>query len=131
MTGIVWLERLAVELLHAESLADHGGLPGLRDEGLFESALARPRNLSAYEGVEDVFELAACYGVALAKNHPFDDGNKRVGFIAALTFALLNGWLVVSDQGEAAAAMLAVAASELDQPGFAGWLRGHGRQGSR
>jgi len=125
MTDIIWLDRLAVELLHAESIGEHGGLPGLRDEGLFESALARPLNLHAYEGVEDVFALAACYGVALAKNHPFNDGNKRIGFIAALTFALVNGWLVVAEQAEAAAMMLDVAASETGQAGFAMWLRDH------
>ncbi len=125
MTEIIWLDRLAVELLHAESIAEHGGLPGLRDEGLFESALARPRNLHAYEAVTDVFALAACDGVALAKNHPFNDGNKRIGFIAALAFALVNGWLVVAGQAEAAAMMLDVAASETGQEGFAAWLRDH------
>jgi death on curing protein len=125
MSDIVWLDRLTVELLHAESIGEHGGLPGLRDEGLFESALARPRNLHAYEGVEDIFALAACYGVTLAKNHPFNDGNKRIGFIAALTFALVNGWLVVADQAHAAAMMLDVAASETGQAGFSAWLREH------
>ena len=125
MTEIVWLDRLTVELLHAESIGEHGGLPGLRDEGLFESALARPQNLHAYEGVEDIFAFAACYGVALAKNHPFNDGNKRIGFIAALTFALVNGWLVLADPAEAAAMMLDVAASETGQTGFAAWLRDH------
>lgn len=125
MSDIVWLARRAVELLHAESLAEHGGLPGLRDEGLLESALARPLNLHAYEDVSDIFALAACYGVALAKNHPFNDGNKRVAFIAALTFALVNGWLVVAEQAEAAAVMLDVAAGETGQTGLAAWLRDH------
>ena len=125
MTGIVWLDRRSVELLHGESLAEHGGLSGLRDDGLLESALARPLNLHAYEDVSDVFALAACYGVALAKNHPFNDGNKRIAFIAALTFALLNGWLIVADQAEAAAVMLGIAAGDLGQPEFAAWLRNH------
>ncbi len=125
MSDIIWLDRLAVDLLHAESIGEHGGLPGRRDQGLFESALARPQNLHAYEGISDVFALAACYGVALAKNHPFTDGNKRIGFIAALTFALVNGWLIVADQAEAAAVMLDVAASETGQAGFAAWLREH------
>jgi death on curing protein len=123
-----WLRREAIEFLHAESLREHGGLPGLRDEGLLEGALARPRNLHAYEGVTDVFALAACYGVALAKNHPFNDGNKRIAFIATLSFALLHGWLVVADQGEAAAAMLDVAAGAIGQDGFAAWLRDHARR---
>jgi death-on-curing protein len=125
VSDIIWLDRLAVELLHAKSIGEHGGLPGLRDDGLFESALARPRNLHASEGVTDVFALAACYGVALAKNHLFNDGNKRVGFISALTFALVNGWLIVADQAQAAAVMLDVAASETGQAGFASWLRDH------
>ena len=125
MTAIVWLERQALELLHAEAIADHGGLPGLRDEGLLESALARPKNLHAYEGVTDIPSLAACHGVAIAKNHPFNDGNKRVAFIASLAFALVNGWLVVAEQAEAAAVMLAVAAGEIDQAELTVWLRDH------
>lgn len=125
MTVIVWLEREAVELLHGESLAEHGGLPGLRDEGLLESALARPQNLHAYEDVSDIFALAACYGVALAKNHPFNDGNKRIAFVASLAFALVNGWLVVADQADAAATMLDVAAGDAEQAELATWLRDH------
>lgn len=123
MSEIVWLERLAVELLHAESLADHGGIAGLRDEGLLESALARPINLNAYEGVTDICALAGCYAVALAKNHPFLDGNKRAAFVAALVFAQRNGLRIVADQAEAAAAMLAVAEGEMTQEEFAEWLR--------
>jgi death-on-curing protein len=125
VSGIVWLERQAIELLHAESLADHGGLPGLRDEGLLESALARPRNLHAYEDVTDVPSLAACYGVALAKNHPFNDGNKRIAFIAAVLFAELNGFRVLADQADAAAVMLAVADGHLGQDELATWIREH------
>jgi death-on-curing protein len=127
MSEIVWLARTSVELLHAESIAEHGGLPGLRDEGLLESALARPQNLHAYEDVSDIFALAACYGVALAKNHPFNDGNKRIAFIAALTFALVNGWRVVADQAEAAAVMLDVAGGTIGQPELTAWVRSHAR----
>ena len=122
-SGIVWLERLAVELLHAESIADHGGMPDLRDEALLESALARPRNLHGSEGVTDVLTLAACYAVAIARNHPFLDGNKRAAFVAALVFAQQNGFRVVADQAEAAAAMLSVATGEMGQDEFAAWLR--------
>jgi len=125
MTALVWLERTAIELLHAESLAEHGGLPGLRDEGLFESALARPQNVHAYEDVSDVLELAAWYGVALAKNHPFNDGNKRIAFIAALVFAGVNGFRIVADQADAAMIMMAVAEGTAAQPQFAAWLRRH------
>ena len=123
MTDIVWLERLTVELLHAESLSDHGGIAGLRDQTLLESALFRPRNLHGYEDVTDIHDLAASYAVAIANNHPFLDGNKRAGFIAALVFAQRNGVRIVADQAEAAAAMLAVAAGEMTRGEFAEWLR--------
>ena len=126
MTTPVWLDRSAIELLHAESLAAHGGLSGLRDEGLFESALARPQNVHAYQGVTDIFELAGWYGVALAKNHPFNDGNKRIAFISALVFAGLNGFRIVADQADAAMIMMAVADGSATQPHLAAWLRRHG-----
>jgi death on curing protein len=117
-----WIDRRALELLHDESLAEHGGAVGLRDEGLLESALARPMNLAAY-GDPDVAALAAAYGVGLAKNHPFVDGNKRAAFLAVGLFAALNGWRLVTTQADATLTMLAVAAGSLDEPAFASWLR--------
>ena len=119
-----WVHRRALELLHDESIAEHGGLPGLRDEGLLESALARPLNLAAY-GEPDVTELAASYGVGLAKNHAFVDGNKRVAFLAVGLFLALNGQRLVATQAEATLAMLDVAAGTLDEAAFAQWLREH------
>ena len=119
-----WVHRRALELLHDESIAEHGGLPGLRDEGLLESALARPLNLAAY-GKPDLAELAASYGVGLAKNHAFSDGNKRVAFLAVGLFLGLNGQRLVSTQAEATLTMLAVAAGTLDEAAFAQWLREH------
>ena len=119
-----WVHRRALELLHDESIAEHGGLPGLRDEGLLESALARPLNLAAY-GEPDVAELAASYGVGLAKNHAFVDGNKRVAFLAVGLFLALNGQRLVATQAEATLAMLDVAAGTLDEAAFAQWLREH------
>ena len=119
-----WVHRRALELLHDESIAEHGGLPGLRDEGLLESALARPLNLAAY-GKPDLAELAASYGVGLAKNHAFADGNKRVAFLAVGLFLGLNGQRLVSTQAEATLTMLAVAAGTLDEAAFAQWLREH------
>ena len=86
MSEPVWVLRDVLELLHSESIAEHGGAEGLRDEGLFESALARPRNLFAYENVDDPARLAAAYAYGLAKNHAFVDGNKRVAFIACGLF---------------------------------------------
>ncbi len=117
-----WIDKQALLLLHGESLAVHGGLAGLRDEGLLESALARPLNLAAY-GLPDIAELAAAYGVGLAKNHPFVDGNKRAAFLAVGLFLALNGYRLTANQVSATQAMLAVAAGEMDEPAFASWLR--------
>ncbi|RZU02355.1 type II toxin-antitoxin system death-on-curing family toxin [Rivibacter subsaxonicus] len=119
-----WIDRRALELLHDESIAEHGGAAGVRDEGLFESALARPLNLAAY-GDPDLAELAAAYGVGLAKNHAFVDGNKRVAFLAVGLFLAINGHRLVASQAEATLTMLAVAAGSLDEPAFAQWLREH------
>lgn len=119
-----WISRQALELLHGESLAEHGGAPGLRDEGLLESALARPINLAAYEE-PDVAALAACYGVALAKNHAFVDGNKRAAFLSVGLFLALNGYRLKATQVEATLTMLSVAASEIDEERFAEWIRTH------
>jgi death-on-curing protein len=121
-----WLDRRALELLHDESIAEHGGAPGLRDEGLLESALARPLDLAAY-GAPDHAALAAAYGVGLAKNHAFVDGNKRVAFLSVGLFLALNGYRLQATQAEATLTMLAVAAGSLDEAGFAAWLRGHVR----
>ena len=121
-----WVDRQALVLLHDESLAEHGGAPGLRDPGLLESALSRPLNLAAY-GSPDVFELAAAYGVGLAKNHPFVDGNKRAAFLALGLFLALNGHRLAATQAEATLTMLAVAAGELTEPALAQWLREHTR----
>ena len=119
-----WISRQALELLHGESLAEHGGAPGLRDEGLLESALARPINLAAYEE-PDVAALAACYGVGLAKNHAFVDGNKRAAFLSVGLFLALNGYRLKATQVEATLTMLSVAASEIDEERFAKWIRTH------
>ncbi|MDP1652494.1 MAG: type II toxin-antitoxin system death-on-curing family toxin [Rhodocyclaceae bacterium] len=119
-----WIDRQALLLLHDESLAEHGGAPGLRDEGLLDSALARPLNLVAY-GDPDFANLAAAYGVGLAKNHAFIDGNKRAAFLAVGLFLLLNGYRLAAGQAEATVVMLDVAAGDLDEASFAAWLRTH------
>ena len=119
-----WIDRRALLLLHDESIAEHGGASGIRDEGLLDSALARPLNLVAY-GSPDWAELAASYGVGLAKNHPFVDGNKRAAFLAVGLFLALNGRRLVATQAEATMTMLAVAAGSVDEPAFAAWLRSH------
>ena len=119
-----WIDRRALELLHDESLATHGGAGGLRDEGLFESALARPLNLAAH-GRPEVWDLAAAYGVGLAKNHAFVDGNKRAAFLAVGMFLALNGYRLTAPQADATLTMLAVAAGQMDEATFARWLRQH------
>lgn len=120
----VWIDEAVLRAVHEEQLAEHGGASGTRDEGLFESALARPRNLVAY-GKPDVAELAAAYGCGLAKNHPFIDGNKRTAFVAVELFLILNGFNLVAEDADCVLTMLAVAAGELDEPGFAAWIRSH------
>ena len=125
MTSVArWIDKQALLLLHGESLAEHGGMAGLRDEGLLESALARPINLATY-GSPDLADLAAAYAFGLAKNHPVVDGNKRAAFLAVGLFLFLNGYRLRTDQTSATHAMLAVAAGEIDEAAFARWLRAH------
>ncbi len=119
-----WIDRRLLVILHDESLAAHGGASGLRDEGLLESALARPLNLVAY-GDPDVCELAAAYGVGLAKNHAFVDGNKRVAFLAVGLFLRLNAHRLKASQADATVTMFGVAAGEINEAEFAQWLRTH------
>ena len=117
-----WIDKRVLLLLHDESLAEHGGASGLRDEGLLDSALARPLNLAVYEK-PDVAALAASYAVGLAKNHAFVDGNKRAGFLAAGLFLHLNGRRLFASQPDATVTMLAVASGEMDEPTLADWIR--------
>jgi death on curing protein len=120
-----WIDKQALLLLHGESLAEHGGAAGLRDEGLLDSALARAQNLAAY-GEPDSAELAAAYGFGLAKNHAFVDGNKRAAFLAVGLFLALNGYRLTATQADATLTMLALAASEIDEASFARWIRERG-----
>lgn len=117
-----WVNRHALLLLHAESLAEHGGAAGLRDAGLLDSALARAQNLAAY-GTPDYAQLAAAYGFGLAKNHAFVDGNKRAAFLATGLFLALNGYRLTATQADATLTVLALAAGEIDEPAFVNWIR--------
>mgnify|MGYP003597172495 FL=1 len=117
-----WISKQALLLLHAESLAEHGGGQGLRDEGLLDSALTRPQNLAAY-GNPDHAALAASYGLGPAKNHAFVDGNKRAALLATGLFLYLNGWRLTASQADTTLAMLSLAAGELSEDDFAAWLR--------
>lgn len=129
MTEPRWIAREALIQLHGESIATFGGSLGLRDEALLESALARPRNLFAYEPDADIARLAACYGVAIAKNHPFVDGNKRAAFLALGVFLMLNGFRLVADQAAATLMMLSVAAGAASEDDLTDWLQRHIRPG--
>ena len=119
-----WVDKRALLLLHDESLAEHGGATGIRDEGLLDSALARPLNLDAY-GKPDFAHLAAAYEIGLAKNHGFVDGNKRAAFLATGLFLYLNGYRLQVSQADATLTMYAVAAGEMDEATFTDWLRQH------
>jgi death-on-curing protein len=117
-----WLDTASLLLLHSESIADHGGSDGVRDPGLLESALARPRNLLAY-GTPDLAELAAAYAYGLARNHPFVDGNKRAALLAIGVFLGLNGHRLTASQPDAVLTMLALAAGDLDEADLAACIR--------
>jgi len=118
----VWLSRQIIVAIHDEQLAEHGGAVGIRDEGLLDSALARPLNRAGY-GNPDVAELAALYALGIARNHPFVDGNKRTAFAAMVLFLSLNGMPLVADEAEAAITMLRMAAGELSDDEFIAWVR--------
>ena len=117
-----WIDKGALVLLHDESLAEHGGRAGLRDEGLLDSALNKPLNLLAY-GEPDFADLAASYASGLAKNHPFVDGNKRAAFLAVGMFLYLNGYRLQTSQADATLTVLGLAAGEISECDFATWLR--------
>jgi death on curing protein len=120
---MIWLTKDMVEVFHRESIVHFGGGDGIRDEGLLLSALARPENVHAYEPDADVFILAATYCAGIVKNHPFIDGNKRTGTLAAIAFLALNDVEVDFEEPEVAAMIIGLAASEVSTDALAGWLR--------
>jgi death-on-curing protein len=122
MSEPFWLTRQIIIAIHDEQLAIHGGASGLRDEGLLESALDRPRNKWSYENAE-LPELAAAYAFAIARNHPFVDGNKRTSLLALYTFLGVNGIDFDVPEADAAAMILSLAAGEADEFGLTRWIR--------
>jgi len=122
MNQPVWLDRTDCLALHEMVLAQHGGLAGVRDEGLLESALAKPRNVLVY-GSSALADLAASYAAGIILNHPFLDGNKRTGFMMAATFLELNGLVFTATEESVVEKTLALAASELKESGYASWLK--------
>jgi len=109
-------------MLHEQSLAEFGGPAGVRDEGLLDSALGKPQNLFAY-GKPTLFQLAASYAFGIVRNHPFVDGNKRAGFVAAVLFLELNGYKFQAMEVDAALRTFALAAGEMTEAAYAEWLR--------
>lgn len=122
MSEPFWLTRRIIIAIHDEQLAIHGGASGLRDEGMLESALDRPRNKWSYESA-DLPELAAAYAFGIARNHPFVDGNKRTSLLALYTFLGVNGVDFLVPEAEAAAIILSLAAGEVSEESLARWIR--------
>ena len=123
----IWVDSADVTAYHAELIAQHGGSAGMRDRGLLESALARPPNLAAY-GEPTVFDLAAAYAFGIAKNHPFVDGNKRVAFVASVTFLELNAWQFAATEEQAALAFLELAGGRMTEREVSRWLEANSRK---
>ncbi len=116
-----WVLLDVIKAAHQAQLEEHGGSPGTRDEGALLSALARPENLFAYE-TPSIFELATAYASGIVRNHPFIDGNKRTGFLAAFIFLRINGYLLQAPEAEAVVMTLGLASREVDEKGYARWL---------
>lgn len=121
----IWVADSVVLAIHEAQLAEHGGIAGLRDEGLLSSALARPLNLEAYGDDPDAALLAAAYAFGISRNHPFLDGNKRTAFVVMELFLDLNGWTLEADDTDCISTMMALAAGDLSEKALAKWLREH------
>jgi death-on-curing protein len=124
----VWVLEEVVLALHDTLLAEFGGLGGVRDLGLLRSAMGRPKNLYAYEK-PTVFDLAAAYAFGIVRNHPFNDGNKRTGFVAAVLFLEANGYNFAATEIDATITTLAFAAKEIGEPEYAAWLKRNSQKG--
>ncbi len=127
----LWIEERDAFAIHDRLLAAHGGAPGLRDAGLLQSALARPLQHHAYADSADVVEMAALYTAGMVRNHPFVDGNKRVGFVVGILFLELNGFRFMASEEDATQAVLGLAAGTLDEAAFAAWLRANSKRTRR
>ncbi len=123
----IWIRRDLLVVIHERLLAEHGGAPGIRDHGLLESALARPQQIFAYQKA-DLAELAAAYANGILRNHPFVDGNKRTGFMAAYLFLARNGLFLGVAECDVVNIVLDLAGSRISEEAFADWLRQNGRR---
>ena len=122
MDSVKWLSKEAVLAFHARQLAEHGGSEGIRDSGLLESALQRPKNKAAY-GAPDLFDLAAAYAYGIARNHPFVDGNKRTALVASRTFLLINGFQITANKEDRLRTFLSLADGSMGEDALAAWFR--------
>jgi death-on-curing protein len=120
-----WLTRIVVDAIHDDQLREHGGLTGIRDEHGLEAALARPRQKWHYTDQTDVPMLAAAYAFGLVQNHPYRDGNKRVGFLAMVTFLGLNGYELEATDAEVVAELLSLADGTATEESLTDWIREH------
>lgn len=121
----LWLSRVVVDAMHHDQLREHGGLPGVRDENVLESALARPQQQWHYAEKTDVPTLAAAYGFGLVKNHPYRDGNKRIGFLAMVTFLEMNRHAFDATDAEVVVEILALADGRLSEAELTDWVGNH------
>lgn len=120
-----WMDKFAVLAMHKEHLAEHGGADGIRDEGLLDSALAKPRNVFAYENDVSLFRLAASYAFGIARNHAFVDGNKRTALIVSSTFLLINGWDLEASREKTYFTFLHLAEGNLTEEELTAWFGQH------
>ena len=120
-----WLARMVVDAIHGDQLRSHGGLAGLRDENALESALARPRQKWVYGDARDLAILAAAYGFGFARNHPYRDGNKRIAFLAIVTFLGISGHDLDATDADVVTTMVSLAAGEVSEGQLAQWIREH------
>jgi death on curing protein len=127
----LWIEMRDALAIHDRQLALHGGGGGVRDPGLLESALARPRQHYSYARSPGVIELAGLYTAAIIRNHPFIDGNKRTGFVTGILFLELNGFDFEASEEDATQAILGLAAGTLDEADYLVWLQENSRRNHR
>jgi death on curing protein len=120
-----WLPRIVIEAIHTDQMREHGGLPGLRDENSLEAALARPRQKWAYGRRPGLASLAAACAFGLIRNHPFRDGNKRVGFLAMAAFLDIHGYDFDAEEADVVTMIFGVAAGSVSEKALAAWIRKH------
>ena len=123
-----WLTRVVLDAVHTDQLREHGGLPSVRDENALGSALARPMQKWHHAEQTDIPSLAAAYAFGLVRNHPYRDGNKRIGFLAMVIFLEINGYVFAATDAEVVTVIVRLAAGETSEEALAAWVREHARR---